>query len=72
MSAAKPSQPKVENVLRAMIACGIQPGIIRVDADGSFTVEAVSATVPAVADNAGDKDLSDDEPPTWENSKDET
>jgi len=68
MSAPKPSQPKVENVLRAMIACGIQPGIIRVGADGSFTVEAVSAPAPTVANDADDNDVSDDEPPTWDKS----
>ena len=66
MPAAIPSQPKVENVLRAMIACGVQPGVVRVGADGSFSVEAAGAIAPAAANVAEADGLRDDEPPSWE------
>ncbi|WP_375263280.1 hypothetical protein [Palleronia sp.] len=66
MPAATPSQSKVENVLRAMIACGVQPGVIRVEADGSFTIEAVGAVASAAADVADTEGLRDDEPPAWD------
>lgn len=67
MPAASPSQPKVENVLRAMIACGVQPGAVRVEADGSFSVEA--AIAPAASEIADDHGLRNDEPPSWNDVK---
>jgi hypothetical protein len=66
MPAATPSQSKVENVLRAMIACGVQPGAVRVGADGSFSVEAAGAIAPAVSNVADGDGVRDDEPPSWD------
>jgi hypothetical protein len=66
MPAATPSQSKVENVLRAMIACGVQPGAVRVGADGSFSVEAAGAIAPAMANVADGGGVRDDEPPSWD------
>lgn len=66
MPAATPSQPKVENVLRAMLACGVQPGAVRVGADGSFSVEVAGAIAPAEANVAGGDRVRDDEPPSWD------
>lgn len=66
MPAAHPSKPKVENVLRAMIACGVQPGAVRVAADGSFTVEAAGSSVPAAANVADKEGAREDGPPSWD------
>jgi len=66
MPAATPSQPKVENVLRAMIACGVQPGAVRVGADGSFSVEAAGSIAPTVANVADGDGVREDEPPSWD------
>ena len=38
MPAAKPSKASIVNVIEAMKAAGIEPGEVRVDADGGFTV----------------------------------
>lgn len=65
MPAATPSQPKVENVLRAMIACGMKPGVVRVEADGSFSVQAADVVAPVAADVVDDDGQHDEEPPQW-------
>jgi hypothetical protein len=39
MPAAKPTQAAIRNVIEAMIACGLTPGAVRVQADGGFVVE---------------------------------
>lgn len=65
MPAATPSQPKVENVLRAMIACGMKPGGVRVEADGSFSVQAADVVAPVAADVVDDDGQHDEEPPHW-------
>lgn len=39
MPAAQPSKSSVSNVIGAIIAAGLQPGAVRVNADGSFCVD---------------------------------
>lgn len=45
MARARPSQAAVKNVIEALISCGMAPGVVRVGADGSFTVEAKDKVV---------------------------
>lgn len=66
MPAATPSQSKVENVLRAMVACGVHPRVIAVAADGSFTIEAAAAVAPTAASVAEAHSVRNDEPPSWD------
>ena len=39
MPAAQPSRSSVSNVIGAIIAAGLKPGAVRVNADGSFCVD---------------------------------
>ena len=39
MPAAQPSRSSVSNVIGAIIAVGLKPGAVRVNADGSFCVD---------------------------------
>ena len=42
MPAAQPSKSSVSNVIHAMIDAGLQPGAVRVNADGSFCVDVAA------------------------------
>lgn len=66
MPAATPSQPRLENVLKALIACGIRPGAIHVEADGAFRVEAVDMTGSHPNPIANTTASTEDEAPSWE------
>ncbi|WP_306131674.1 hypothetical protein [Roseivivax marinus] len=48
MPAAQPSQSRVENVIGAIVAAGLQPAAVHVNADGSFRVEVagIQASLP--------------------------
>lgn len=39
MSAARPTQSAVSNTISALLAAGLQPAAVHVNADGSFRVE---------------------------------
>jgi len=74
MPAARPSTSSVSNVIGAIIAAGLQPGAVRVNADGSFCVDvAVNANqVPSAGpttDNRPCAPVSADEAPSWEDGK---
>jgi len=53
MSAARPSQAAVKNVIEAMKAAGLKPCAIRVAADGGFVVETHQDTPVPESQNAG-------------------
>lgn len=44
MPAAQPSRSSVSNVIGAIIAAGLQPGVVPVHSDGSFTVDVAGNT----------------------------
>ena len=71
MPAAQPSRSSVSNVIHAMIAAGLQPGAVRVNSDGSFSVDVAGNTNEAPSGpktiNKGHSISSDaDEVPSWE------
>lgn len=74
MPAAQPSRSSVSNVISAIIAVGLQPGVVRVSPDGSFSVDvAGNATeMPTGHDEATNGSRSSanaDEAPTWDDGK---
>jgi len=73
MPATRPSKSSVSSVIGALIAAGLQPGAIRVQADGSFCVDVTS---PGVGGPIFDKkiiaksvDASASEAPAWGEGK---
>lgn len=71
MPAAQPSRSSVSNVIHAMIAAGLQPGAVRVNSDGSFSVDVAGnineAPSGPKSTNKGHNISSDaDEVPSWE------
>lgn len=74
MPAAQPSRSSVSNVIGAIIAAGLQPGAVHVNADGSFCVDVASNANQAPAggpttDNGPCAPRSADEAPSWEDGK---
>ena len=73
MPAAQPSRSSVSNVISALLDLGLQPGVVRVSADGSFSVD-VAGNNAAPAENAiarkrGSVSANADEAPSWEDGK---
>lgn len=67
MPAARPSQKSLSNVLGALMAAGLTPGTVHVNADGTFRVEVAAATA-SHQDAGSPPEVENDEPPTWENT----
>ncbi len=44
MPAAQPTKASISNVLKSLVASGLQPGIVRVHPDGSFSVDIAGNT----------------------------
>lgn len=69
MPAAQPSRSSVSNVIRAIIAAGLQPGVVRVNADGSFSVEVAGNMDEAPSGQNGSgspySSANADEAPEW-------
>lgn len=71
MPAAQPSRSSVSNVLGALLAAGLRPGAIRVDADGAFTVEVAGSSTEGSAGHGVKTinetgDACEGEAPSWE------
>ena len=66
MPAAQPSKSSVSNVIHAMIAAGLQPGAVRVNADGSFCVDVVGNQGEAPKVSSKPSDDGHDSAMTWD------
>lgn len=74
MPAAQPSKSSVANVIGAIIAAGLQPGAVRVSADGSFCVDVAQtlctpAAMPENRKTGGGENATEPEVPTWNDGK---
>ena len=65
MPAAQPSKASISNVIVALLAAGLTPAAIRVQADGSFDVDLVGGSFAATADQGSRAAGNDGEPPRW-------
>ena len=63
MPAAQPSKASISNVIGALLAAGLTPAAIRVQADGSFDVDLVGGSFAATADQGSRAAGDDGEPP---------
>jgi len=68
VSAARPSQPAVSNVVGALVAAGLRVAAVHVNADGSFRVEVADGSSGASPGFALEETVRDDEPPSWEDT----
>ncbi len=70
MPAAQPSKSSVSNVISALLAAGLQPGGVRVNADGSFCVDVAGkhegTSGGTTVSNRGAVKANDDDAPSWE------